>query len=140
MYKDLKELLEYSHTIKILLIEDNSEVKSQLIKLLKNFFTDIDSCDNGIEALQKYINYEKIYGNFYDLIITDISVPGLNGIELSKKLLQCNPKQAILVTSAYIEKFNEFENIGVYEFLEKPIDYEKMVKTFTSIIKRLKQS
>ena len=68
-----------------------------------------------------------------DLIISDIEMPGLNGLEMSKEVIQINPHIKIILISA----FDEFEyakqavRLGAYDYVEKPIDYDYL----TSMVK-----
>jgi len=137
---DIKEMLELGKDLKVLFIEDNKQVRNQLIKLLKNFFYSIDECDNGDEALQMFSKHKKDTGKFYDLVITDISMPKQNGIQLSKKMIEINPKQIILVMSAHTEseKLMELIDIGIYRFIQKPINHTILFDSLSSAIKKIK--
>ncbi len=104
--QNLKELVEYSKTLNILFIEDNSDVREQLNKLFKNFFSHIDISFNGYEALQEYKNFRVKNNKFYDLIITYISMPKLDGIELCKEIFKINKEQKVMIISAHTEKEN----------------------------------
>lgn len=138
---NLQELLNYSQSLKVLFVEDNYDVRIQLEKLLKNFFTNIDVEIDGQKAYEKYLNYKKNTSNFYDLIITDLSMPRLDGIDLCKNILKENPNQLILVISAHTEsdKLTNLINIGVNKFLQKPVDYKELLSTLTSIIEEIKK-
>ncbi|XPV53792.1 MAG: response regulator transcription factor [Halarcobacter ebronensis] len=102
--QSLKELVEFSKGLKILFIEDNLDVREQLNKLFENFFSNIDVCFNGFEALEEYKKHKTDNDNFYDLVITDISMPKLDGIELCKEIFKINKEQKVLVISAHTEK------------------------------------
>ena len=135
MENNFKELITYSHTLSVLFIEDNEEVRIQLLKLLENFFTDIQIATDGISAYENYQN------NNYDLVISDLSMPKLDGIELSKKIMEDNPNQIIVIISAHTEseKLSQLKEIGVYKFLTKPVDYRDLLKTFSSVINKIKE-
>lgn len=141
MTDNIKDLLKFSQELKVLLVKDNYEVKVQLLKLLKNFFPNIEESVDGIHALEMYENHKIRNGHFYDLIITDISMPRLDGIELSKKLIEINPNQLILVISAHTEseKLLQLIDIGIYKFIQKPIDYDILLNSLSSIIGKLKR-
>ena len=141
MDKNIKKLLNFSQSLNVLFVEDNNEVKIQLFKFFKNFFPNIDDANNGEEALEKFNKFKKINNRFYDLIITDISMPKLDGIELSKELIKINPNQLILVVSAHTEseKLLELLNIGIYKFIQKPVDYETLINSLSSVIGKIKR-
>ncbi len=137
MNLDLKELVEYSKKFNILFIEDNNEVREQLYKLFKNFFENIDKCFNGEEALKKYKEKEK---NYYDLIISDISMPKLDGIQLCKEIIKINKKQEILIISAHTEKekLSQLEEIGIDNVLQKPVEHLSLINTLEKIVKNIR--
>jgi YesN/AraC family two-component response regulator len=89
---------------------------------LKKFFAHVDIASNGLEGLE---TYEK---DKYDLIITDIGMPKMDGIEMSSQIKKQDEFQIILIISAYSdpEYFNESIKIGVDGYILKPLDYEQM--------------
>ena len=141
MSNELKGLLEYSHTLNVLFAEDNYDVRIQLIKLFENFFSKIDVEVDGLSALEKFESFNEETGRFYDLVITDLSMPKLDGIDFCKKLIYKNPNQLILVISAHTEssKLLELIDIGIYKFLQKPVNYKDLLNTLSSIISKIKR-
>lgn len=142
MSEDLKEVLTYSNSLKVLFAEDNYDVRIQLLKLLENFFSEIDVEIDGEKALNKYNSFQNNNNKHYDLVITDLSMPKIDGVELSKRIIDKNPEQLILVISAHTEseKIKELEKIGVYEFLRKPVDYKLLLNTLISVILKIKEN
>lgn len=139
---DIKELIAFSKTLKVLFIEDNEEVRVQLMKLLSNFFDNIDVANEGQSAFAKYTDYQTQTGNTYDLVVTDLSMPKVDGIELCKRILSSHPKQVILVISAHTEKekLSELTQIGVYKILQKPVDYKELLDALENILMKIKTS
>ena len=78
----LKKLKNSTQGLKVLYIEDEDAVRINFQRYLNNFFTDVEICANGIEALKKYKK------NNFDLVISDIKMPLMDGLELSKKIKQ----------------------------------------------------
>lgn len=141
MADNLKKLLKYSHTLKILFAEDNNDVRVQLLKLFENFFTNIDVEIDGLDALERFDKYNVETGTFYDLVITDLSMPRLDGVDFCKKIIERNPNQVILVISAHTEskKIIELLDVGIYKFLQKPVDYKELLNTLSSTISKIKR-
>lgn len=141
MSNNLKEILEYSNRLKVLFAEDNHAVRIQLMKVFENFFSHIDVQIDGQKALEQYKDFKKSTGENYDLVITDLSMPKLDGIEFCKKIKQINEKQLILVISAHTEtkKLEKLNEIGIYRFLQKPVDYRVLLNAFTSIVMEIKE-
>jgi len=140
MSANLKELLEHTQTLSVLFIEDNFDVRIQLMKLLENFFSDIDVEIDGEEGLRRFKEYYSSNGTYYDLIITDLSMPKVDGIRLCKEISKINEEQTILVVSAHTEseKLMKLIDIGIYKFLQKPVDYRDLLSTISSISEKLK--
>ncbi|MCP4970426.1 MAG: diguanylate cyclase [Arcobacter sp.] len=141
MENNIKELINYSNKLKIIFIEDNDDVRIQLTKLLNNFFKYIDIEIDGFSALEKYNSFYKKNNKYYDLVITDLSLPKLDGIGLCKEIMNINPNQLILVISAHTEsnKLIKLIDIGIYKFLQKPVDYNNLLNSLTLIITKIKR-
>lgn len=141
MSNDLKELINYGKSLKVLFVEDNKEVREQLLKLLYNFFSHIDIADDGLVALEKYEDFNSNNKLYYDIIITDLSMPKMDGVEFAQKVMEQNPHQVIIVISAHTEstKLLKLIEIGIYKFLRKPVDYREFLTYFASIISKIKR-
>ncbi len=141
MSSELKKLINYGKSLNVLFVEDNKEVREQLLKLLKNFFSNIDIADDGLIALKKYEEFNYKNELFYDIIITDLSMPKMDGIEFVQKIMNQNPHQVIVVISAHTEsvKLLKLIEIGVYKFLRKPVDYRDFLTNFSSIVNKIKR-
>lgn len=140
--QNLRNLIKFSKGLNILFIEDNIDVREQLNKLLENFFSNISLCFNGLEAIEEYQRFKRVKNNFYDLIITDISMPKLDGIELCKEILKQNPKQEILVISAHTEKqkLKELSDLGVEHILQKPVEHKSLINALSKIINNIQNT
>ncbi|WP_072680241.1 GGDEF domain-containing response regulator [Arcobacter sp. LA11] len=141
MPNNLKELINYGQTLNVLFIEDNEEVRIQLEKLLKNFFSNIDMEENGLDGYERYIDFKNKNDRSYDLVITDLSMPKMDGVDLCKQIMKDNPNQLILVISAHTEskKLIELIDIGIYKFLQKPVDYNNLLNSLSLIISKIKR-
>ncbi len=137
---ELKELAIFSRTLKILFIEDNKEVREQILKLLKNFFLYIDVATDGLEGEIFYEKFHNLTNKYYDLVITDLNLPRKNGSEVIKSIKLQNKEQLILIISAHteIEKIENLNKLEVYDFLQKPLNYIKFVETMKNIIRDIK--
>ncbi len=136
----LKELLPFSRDLNVLFVEDNMEVQNQVVKMLYNFFENIDIANDGEEALKMYYKFETENNDFYDIVITDLSMPKMGGIELCKEIMSVQEEQVILVLSAYSHPENLYEliNLGVAKFIQKPIDQKNILETLLDAIELCK--
>jgi DNA-binding NtrC family response regulator len=111
---------------RILLAEDDKGLSRSIDILLTLDGYEVISVYNGEEALNN-LCYQR-----YDLLITDIIMPQLNGIELIQKIRKLHPQIPILVVSGNLtdEIINELQHQNIKKILPKPIDpvnFRKMV-------------
>ncbi|PLY13838.1 MAG: DNA-binding response regulator [Sulfurimonas sp.] len=119
--------------IKVLFVED----EENLARLLKeaigdNFHSFILATDgiNGIELFKK---------TKPDIVITDIMMPRLSGLDMAKELKRINPKIPIIILSAFSEKEKLFSaiDIGITKYFLKPFDIDELLDYISSIAPRL---
>ncbi len=106
----------------ILLIEDEEKLRNSLQRYLQKLFTHVTTACNGQEGLNLYQEYR------YDIVITDIQMPYLNGLEMAKEIKKINSEQEIIILSGYndITYFLDAINLGINAYITKPIEYFKM--------------
>ena len=136
-----KELLSHTKDLSILFAEDDEEFRTATSEILKNFFQDVKSVKNGLEALEAYSQYYKKTNRYYDLVLSDIRMPKLNGIELTSQLYAINPDQAVIILSAHEETHHLLPliNLGVKQYIKKPIDYQEFLKALLQVSKKLEK-
>ena len=124
-------LIHQDDNATIMLVDDNSDFRFYLRDNLKEIYN-IYEAPNGKEAWKKILN------NLPDLIVTDIMMPELNGVDLCKKV-KSDPRTAhipvILLTAHYSDdqKLEGFE-AGAIEYITKPFNFEILVQTIRSAI------
>ena len=91
--------------------------------MLGNFFEKIDLAQNGEEGLELFEPGK------YEIIITDINMPKVNGVEMVKAIRRKDRHQMIIVISAHDEPHYLIDliNAGVQRFLSKPIDLTELI-------------
>ena len=119
----VKNLKEIAYEMKLLLVEDDSDLRMQLKIFLGRFFGCINTAENGIEALKMYKEQS------YDLVLTDLTMPLMGGIELTEKIRMHNSEQNILILSGHSESDNLITliNLGIDGFLLKPVDMNRVL-------------
>ena len=125
-----KELLEYTKNLSIMFVEDHEELRTSTNGVLKNFFAKVDTAENGEEALKLYMNYiQENNGKFYDIVLTDIEMPKMNGVELIENIYNINPSQALIVLSAHDKSkyLLPLINLGIEQFVKKPLDFQELL-------------
>lgn len=128
-----REIRHLGSFINILYVEDDENVKEQVLKMLLKLFNSVDVAKDGLEALGMYEL------NSYDLIITDIKMPNMNGVEFSQRVMEQNSEQAILLISAYrnSDDLLKLIELGVTGFILKPIDMKKFLTKLYTISKKI---
>lgn len=124
-------LKEYAQPLRVLYVEDDEAVKAQIVIFLQKFFPNITTAQDGVEGLETYKKDK------YDIVITDISMPHMDGIEMSRHIKEIDEEQIIIVTSAYneTEKLMELINIGIDKFVMKPIANKPFLITLYNVAK-----
>ncbi len=108
---------------RVLLIDDEVDFTEVLAERMKTRGLDVDTAESGIEGI------DRTKKKYYDAIILDMAMPGMDGIETLKLLLAENPdSQVVLLTGrATVQKSVEALKLGAVEFLEKPADINTLI-------------
>ena len=123
----IEEIIKYTKKLTLLYVED--EVDSRVItsSILSDFFDDIIVAHNGKDGLEKYIEYSR--SSKIDLIITDLNMPILNGLDMIKKIKEIDSRITIVILSALSEAKYFIESIrqNVKGYVQKPLDLDKFI-------------
>ncbi len=133
---NIDKVIKYSQTLKLLYVEDNKEARESTTLILEEFFNDIIVAENGEDGYEKFIKDK----DNIDLIITDINMPKLNGLDMITKIREISPYLSILILSAYngSDFFIESIKLDVEGYLFKPIDIEQFIATLSKVTSKLK--
>ncbi|MBW2489746.1 MAG: sigma-54-dependent Fis family transcriptional regulator [Deltaproteobacteria bacterium] len=117
-----------SRKSKILVVDDDPFSLDLLRQELEHLGHDINTCTNGKKAIEKIISETSKHG-FPGIIVTDIRMPGMDGIELMKRTIDFDPDLPVILITAYgdISMAVQAMRDGAYDFIEKPIDSEKLI-------------
>lgn len=128
--KDLKNLCK---DLKVLYVEDDEQVRLVTSKLLKGFFDHVDLAVNGQEGLELFNK------NDYSLIITDLKMPLLNGMEMISEIRKVNKDIEIIILSA-MEKTNnviDTMKLGIDGYILKPLNPDQFFEVLNKSIKKI---
>ena len=120
------------NTATILIVDDELFVLDMLREQLSSFGYNIITASSGKEALQKIEEFKRI-----DILLTDIMMPSMNGIELAKKFNKLLPETKVIFMSGYVfpSRFNinelPEEN---YSFFEKPFSLDRLNAELSKVL------
>jgi len=136
---DYKKILQYTQDLEVLYVEDDKNLLEDTCEILEDYFSILDTAINGQDALEKYNNYFKKNNCFYDLIITDINMPIMDGEQLIKEIESINEHQVIIVVSAYNESPRLIKLIqsGITNFVLKPVEATQLINMLYKTCKNI---
>ncbi|QDF28024.1 EAL domain-containing response regulator [Halarcobacter anaerophilus] len=125
-------LIKNAKDLRALYVEDNKDVANAVYKILNLFLDKIDLAFDGEEGLAKVESCK------YDLVLTDINMPKMNGIELIESIRKIAPHIPIIVISAYGEQEYLFKAIqaGIDGFILKPLEPEQFKRVLFKAIEK----
>jgi len=130
-----KELLSSAGDLTLLYVEDNLGLQKQATKIFQNFFKNIVVASDGQEGLEYFEKYNP------DIVISDLKMPKMNGLEMIRHIRELNLNVQVIVTSAYDDKEKLFEaiSVGVNKYLKKPIAIDLFIETLLEVTNNIKR-
>lgn len=130
---DVKVLKNLSRHIKLLYVEDDASIRNVMADYLKKFFTTIVVTNDGVEGLDAYKQ-----GDF-DIVITDLSMPNMSGLEMIGEIKKIKSDQAVLITTAHNEPEYMTGAIksGVDGYILKPFDFMQLNQELYKMVQKL---
>lgn len=115
---------------RILVVDDEEQMREFIVGLLSTYGHECVTASNGDEALIK------IYQNKCDAVITDIAMPEMDGITLTKTLLSLYPNLPIMVMTGYTTEYSPESVItaGARDFIEKPFSIDELILRFNKMM------
>ncbi|RXJ78064.1 hypothetical protein CRV03_03585 [Arcobacter sp. F155] len=132
------ELSEFSiekiKTLNVLYAEDDLNNQTIIAKALDLYCNDVLVASNGEEALYFYESNKEIL----DILVIDISMPKVNGLEVIKKIRTINKKIPIIITTAHTDNEYLLEALKykLESYIVKPFSFEKLMSVFEEYIQR----
>ncbi|MBP3391159.1 MAG: response regulator transcription factor [Clostridia bacterium] len=119
---------------KILVVEDDQALNKTVCSFLNHSGYEAVGCLNGAEA------YDALYENMFDLILSDIMMPGVDGFEFAKNVRELNENIPILFMTARddIASKQRGFRIGVDDYMVKPIDLDELFLRIGALLRRAK--
>jgi len=121
------------NNLTLLYVEDDEIIRENFTEIFKTYFKTVLSTDDGNEALKLYSN------NHIDVAILDISIHGMNGLNVAAKIAEKDLGTQILMISAYSDKDKLLQavNLNLYGYMVKPVTHIELDETLKKIIEKV---
>jgi len=128
-------------TKRVLLVEDEEDAREIIAHYLSKLFDEVDVASNGDEGFARFIerSNDDIY---YDIIITDIKMPGKDGLTMLEQITEIKKDQKFIIVSAYKDEEYLFRSIklNVLSYFVKPLVVEDLIDLLRQIIATIKSN
>jgi len=130
---NLEEIIKSTTSIRLLYVEDNENARKSTLALLSEFFKNIVVGVDGVDGLDKFNKNE------IDLVISDINMPHMSGLDMIEEIRLKNKEIPILLLSAYseIEYFKRSISLGVDGYLFKPLELEQFYELIHKVVDKI---
>jgi putative two-component system response regulator len=125
------DFVRYSENLSALIVEDNNTLRETTKNILEDYFSHIDTADNGEAGLSLFLEQR------HDIIIADIFMPVMNGIDMVYKIRESNPNQMVIFISGQhdVDNFIKLINMGIGHFLMKPFKQKELFDVLGKVLK-----
>ena len=134
--ESLKEILQQTKDLKMLYVEDDLLMQKSSVEMFSNFFSNITVASNGEEGLSLYNE------NTYDVIITDISMPRMDGIEMITHIRQDDESIPIIVFSAWNDASSMAAciSLNIDAYMLKPLDSKNLIDAIRKVALKIQNT
>ncbi|MBE9525503.1 MAG: response regulator [Proteobacteria bacterium] len=139
---NLDNLIKHSKKIKLLYVEDNEQAREATQIILDEFFGEITVAVDGLDGLDRFKSTysSNKESHSFDIIITDINMPKMNGLDMIENIKKIDDSIPVLVFSAENESdsFVRSIKLGVDGYLLKPIDINQFTTILDKILEKIR--
>ena len=127
----------FRKNLRILLVEDDYLTQKKLVRILSKRYKDIVVAKNGDDALKIYRDFY-VKNRFFDLVISDINMPIMDGIELLENIREVDESLPFIFVTAQMDVSNILKSIklDIDDYILKPIDIEVLFDGIDRVIKK----
>lgn len=115
---------------KVLIVDDSSLARRTLRHMLEEMGHTVEEATDGTQALERY------YINRHDLVLLDLVMNGMYGLDVLVKMRELNPDVRVIVATADIQNAtrDEVRQAGAAAFVNKPVNRQQLADTVTSVL------
>ena len=131
--QNLKELQELTQNLSVLYVEDDASIQQTMARYLEKFFHTVVTASDGLEGLKRF-QVQK-----FDIVITDLSMPKMNGLDMIEQIRNLNEEQSILITTAHSESNYMFTALKAHVdgYVIKPFDFVQLNQELFKIAQKI---
>ncbi len=120
---------------KVLLVDDEEEFVETLAKRMKARGLNVQTAENGEVGIEKYSEEP------FDVVVLDLAMPGIDGIETLQRLQEISPDVQIILLTGHgtVSKGVEAMKLGAADFLEKPTHFHELFDKVLAAAKRKRE-
>ena len=120
---------------RLLVIDDEAIVGKRLLQVFGKLGFDVDVFDSPAPAM------EAAAARPFDIVITDLKMEGMDGMEVLTKVRQLNPATRVIIITGYAqpETSEEAHRLGVFDFISKPFRLEQLKESIFRALKEIEQ-
>lgn len=129
----IKTLRRLASSTTLLYVEDNEKLRQQGTQLFRKFFAEVFVAEDGFVGLELFKKHHPL------LVVTDIKMPKLDGLEMTRRILKISPETKVLITSGHTDSeiLLQAINSGVYRFLVKPLSVTKLSTLLIEVLEAI---
>jgi len=118
---------------RVLVVDDEKGIREALQQVLEYEEIEVQACASGAEALLRYAEFRP------HLVFLDVKMQGMDGLETLRKLRELDPRAQVVMISGHgtIQTAVEATQLGAYDFLEKPLDTDRILLTLRNALQHL---
>ena len=122
---------EFLKTLTVMYVEDDESIRTSLGNILKKVFKEVITCVDGKEGVSNYLLYTKDMDIEFDVIISDINMPNMDGLEMIEEIRKHNEDIPVVMTTAHGESnyLMKAIKVNVSGYTLKPIDTKELLVT-----------
>ncbi|MGA1874568.1 MAG: response regulator [bacterium] len=130
------QLVREKKSLKVLVVDDQSGMRETLSDILQEAGYAVDSANDG------YVAIKKAGQQPFDIILMDIIMPGINGVEAIKEIKKVTSRPEFILMTAYSAEtlINEAINCGIYRYITKPFPPDQIIALLEEIRNKKKKS
>ena len=115
----------------VLVVEDDTRLRQVLVRLLRvGGFDRVEEASDGAQALERYVL------NHHDLVVLDMVMHGMYGLEVLAKLRELNPKLPVIIVTADIQKSTreQVQGAGAAAIVNKPVKKDELASVVATVL------